>query len=55
MASKKPDLDDATINVARRLLTMLPKHHADMKVGRPKVKKRRGPKARAASAKQRNV
>ena len=56
MTSKKPDLDKATIEVARRVLQMPPKPHDEMKVGRPAVKKKkRGPKDRASSAKQRSA
>ncbi|WP_422000666.1 hypothetical protein [Reyranella sp.] len=55
MASKKPDLDDATVRILKRVLAMPPKHHDDMKVGRPKSKKRAAPKGRAASAKPRNA
>jgi hypothetical protein len=50
---KKPDLDDATIRVMKQMLASPPKRHSEMKVGRPVIKKRRGPKDRAASSKQR--
>jgi hypothetical protein len=52
---KKLDLDDATIAVMKRLLGTPPKPHNEMKVGRPKKEKKRGVKARASSAKRRNV
>ncbi len=55
MVSKKPDLDDATVNIMKRLLAMPPKPHDDMKVGRPKAKKRAATKGRAASAKPRTA
>ncbi len=53
MSSKKPDLDKATIDLAKRVLAMPPKPHEDMKVGRPVAKKKkRSPKGRASSAKR---
>jgi hypothetical protein len=52
---KKIGLDKATINLVKRVLAMPPKRHEDMKVGRPANKRKRGPKARAASAKQRTA
>jgi hypothetical protein len=49
MSNKKPELDEATIRVAKRLLSMPPKPRDEMKVGRPPgKKKRRRPKDRAA-------
>ena len=42
MSGKKPDLDEATIRIMRRVLNTPPKHHDEMKVGRPvKQKKER--------------
>ena len=56
MSAKKPDLDEATIDVVKRMLEMPPKPHGDMKVDRPASTKKRGPKKdRAASAKARNA
>ncbi len=55
MSGKKPDLDDATVAIMRRLLATPPKHHDDMKVGRPKNKKRAAAKGRAASARPRTA
>lgn len=55
MTSKKPDLDSATVNILKRMLAMPPKPHDDMKVGRPKSKKRPATKGRAASAKPRTA
>jgi hypothetical protein len=52
MAGKKPDLDDATVNILKRVLAMPPKHHEEMKVGRP-TEKRQNLKGPAASAKPR--
>lgn len=54
MAGKKAELDDATVNILKRVLAMPPKHHEEMKVGRP-AKKQRDPKGPAASAKPRNA
>jgi hypothetical protein len=55
MTSKKVSLDPATVNLVKRVLAMPPKPHEEMKVGRPANKKKRGPKARAASAKRRTA
>lgn len=55
MVSKKPDLDDATVGILKRILAMPPKHHDEMKVGRPEKKKQRAAKGRAASAKPRTA
>lgn len=41
MTVKKTDLDDATVMMASRLLAMPPMHHDELKLGRPKNKKRR--------------
>jgi hypothetical protein len=53
--AKKPKLDARTLRVLRRMLAMPPKLHEDMKVGRPQVSKKRGPKGRAVSAKRRTA
>lgn len=55
MTSKRPDLDEATVRVAKRLLTMPPKQHNEMKVGRPPRKKRRRTKDCASSSKPRSA
>lgn len=55
MSDKKPELDDATVRIMKKVLAMPPKHHDEMKVGRPMDKKRRGPKGPAASAKRRTA
>lgn len=55
MVSKKPSLDADTLQVVKQVLALPPKHHDDMKVGRPAKKKKRGPKARASSAKRSSV
>jgi hypothetical protein len=55
MTGKKIDLDDATIGIIRNVLAMPPKHHDEIKVGRPAKKKQRSPKGRAASAKRRTA
>jgi hypothetical protein len=44
MSNKKISLDPGTVQLAKRLLAMPPKHHDDLKVGRPASKKKRGPK-----------
>jgi hypothetical protein len=55
MAAKKPKLDEATLKIVRQVLAMPPKHNVDLKLGRPAKKKKRGPKGRASSAKQRSA
>jgi hypothetical protein len=55
MTHKKSGLDPATVNLVKRVLAMPPKPHDEIKVGRPERKKKRGPKARAASAKPRSA
>jgi hypothetical protein len=40
--SKKPDLDDATIQIARRMLGTPPKPHSEMKIGKKKKKVKKG-------------
>lgn len=55
MARKKSALDGATVNILKRMLAMPPKHHDDMKVGRPKSRTRAATKGRAASAKPRTA
>jgi hypothetical protein len=52
---RKADLDDATIQIVKKMLAMPPRHHDEMKVGLPKEKKQRNPKDRAASAKRHTV
>jgi hypothetical protein len=52
MTTKKPELDEATVRVMKRMLSTPPKAHDDMKVGRPIKVKRRSPKDRASSSKQ---
>jgi hypothetical protein len=42
----KPDLDDATIQIARRMLSMPPKPHDEMKKGKSKVKPKKYPPKR---------
>jgi hypothetical protein len=34
--TKKPDLDEATLRSARRMLSMSPKPHDEMKIGNPR-------------------
>lgn len=55
MTSKEPDLDEATVRILKRVLAMPPKHHGDMKVGRPKGKKRAALRGRATSARPRTA
>jgi hypothetical protein len=46
MGVKKPELDEATRQIAERMLSMPPKRHEDMKIGkRAKTPKRRLSKA----------
>jgi hypothetical protein len=51
--NKKFDLDDATLQIMKRMLNAPPKPHEDMKLGREK--KRRPAKSRTASAKRLNA
>jgi hypothetical protein len=51
MATKKPNLDAATVRVVKQVLAMPPKHQQDMKLGRPAHKKKRQTKVRASSSK----
>jgi hypothetical protein len=37
----KPDLDEATLQIARRMLSAPPKPHDEMKVGKRKAKQKR--------------
>lgn len=37
--SKKMELDEARVNVVKRVLALPPKKHEDMKVGRPSTKR----------------
>ena len=46
--AKKPDLDDATIQIAHRMLTMPPKPHEEMKLGKRKRESAKSPKSRKA-------
>jgi hypothetical protein len=56
MIEKKPKLDDATIQIMRRVLSAPPKPHDEMKVGRPSAKKKKGlAKGPSASAKPRSA
>jgi hypothetical protein len=45
----KPDLDDATLQIARRMLNTPPKPHEKMKIGKAKAKKATNPKKRKGS------
>jgi hypothetical protein len=47
MAVKRPDLDEATLRIAERVLKMPPKPHDDMKLGARRKKTKRGKKKRA--------
>ena len=44
-------LDPATLDVVNRVLAMPPKKNEELKVGRPRSKKKRDPKGRASSSK----
>jgi hypothetical protein len=39
MVQKKPNLDEATLLIAERMLRMPPKPHGDMKIGKPRAKR----------------
>ena len=58
MAAERPNLDEATIRVARQVLAMPPIRNEDLKVGQPAKdkkstagKKKRSAKGRASSSK----
>jgi hypothetical protein len=55
MTSKKPNLDDTTIELMKKMLATPPKRHDEMKVGRPPRKKKGRSKGRAVSAKRRSA
>jgi hypothetical protein len=40
---QKPDLDEATLRIAERMLNMPPKPHKEMKLGKPRTKKAKSP------------
>jgi hypothetical protein len=46
--SKKPQLDEATRRIAQRMLSMPPKPHDEMKVGKSKPAKRKSPAKRTS-------
>jgi hypothetical protein len=46
--AKKPDLDDATLRIARALLSAPPKQHGDMKIGKRKASRGKSPKRKVA-------
>jgi hypothetical protein len=48
----KPDLDETTLQIARRMLNTPPKHHDEMKVGAGKRASKR--KLKASAEKRRN-
>jgi hypothetical protein len=49
--AKKPDLDDATIQIARRMLGTPPKPHEEMKIGKSKASRGKSPKRRDVTRK----
>ena len=51
MTGKNTKVDKATIEVAKRVLAMPPKHNADLKVGRGSGEEKRGAKVPASSSK----
>jgi hypothetical protein len=53
--SKKPQLDEATRRIAERMLSMPPKPHDEMKVGKPKPAKGKSPKKRTTGKGQARV
>jgi len=46
--ASKPDLDDTTIEIARRMLSTPPKPHERMKIGKLKRESARSPRRRKA-------
>jgi hypothetical protein len=44
--AKKPDLDEPTLRIAERMLRMPPKPHDQMKLGKPRGKPGKSPKAK---------
>lgn len=55
MPTKRPKLDAATEEIARRLLSTPPKPHGDMKAARPARNKQRAPNDCASSSKPRTA
>jgi hypothetical protein len=55
---QEPDLDDATLQIAKRLLNTPPKPHSEMKIGKRKAKattkERPASKGRVHKGKSRN-
>jgi hypothetical protein len=49
MSSKKTDLDEATLHVLKKVLALPPRHHDEIKVGRPA--KGTKPKAKGSKTK----
>jgi hypothetical protein len=49
--SKKRDLDETTVRIARRLLNMPPKPHEEMKLGKQGAK---GPRSKNKTARRRH-
>jgi hypothetical protein len=47
--AKKPDLDDSTLRVMGALVRMPPKHHDEMKIGRPRGKPPKSRRKKEAS------
>jgi hypothetical protein len=43
---KRPDLDEPTLRIAQRMLSMPPKRHEDMKIGKPIPKRAKNPAKR---------
>lgn len=52
MATKKPRLDSATVELAKRLMSMPPKLHSEAKVRRTPKEEKQGTKASASSSKR---
>jgi len=48
MIAKKPKLDEATRQIAERMLSMPPKPHDEMKIGKRKASRAKSPGRRGA-------
>lgn len=55
MATRKPKLDAATIEVVKRVLELPPKRNEELKVGREPKGKKRSLKGRASASKPKDA
>jgi hypothetical protein len=52
---KNPELDQATKKIAERMMSMPPKRHEDMKIGKTKPKRAKSPATRKVVEKARHT